>query len=226
MTLSALVLGGIEVLAEQAEARRTPVAFTNVSKAKIQGQLGFARPAAVAECDAVRLLHRAGGRSRRRAHQRARLQPAQHRGDDQRRARQRHGERLGLLVQLGRPGRRRHQHPAAARPQRHQPGHAVDRRDAQRDHRPEPEGVRLQPQAGVRERGLPEDDDDRVNGPGGQVRHDRVGGAQDGRRDRRRGRGPTPGPTTWHRSTSSATGTGWSSMPWARRSGTAREPTS
>ena len=40
MTLSALVLGGIEVLAEQAEARRTPVAFTNVSKAKIQGQLG------------------------------------------------------------------------------------------------------------------------------------------------------------------------------------------
>ncbi len=40
MTLAALVLGGIEVLAEQAEARRTPVAFTNVSKAKIQGQLG------------------------------------------------------------------------------------------------------------------------------------------------------------------------------------------
>ena len=40
MTQSALVLGGIEVLAEQAEARRTPVAFTNVSKAKIQAQLG------------------------------------------------------------------------------------------------------------------------------------------------------------------------------------------
>ena len=40
MTPSAFVLGGIEVLAEQAEARRTPVAFTNVSKAKIQGQLG------------------------------------------------------------------------------------------------------------------------------------------------------------------------------------------
>ena len=40
MTPSALVLGGIEVLAEQAEARRTPVAFTNVSKAKIQSQLG------------------------------------------------------------------------------------------------------------------------------------------------------------------------------------------
>ena len=40
MILSALVLGGIEVLADAAEARRTPVAFTNVSKAKIQGQLG------------------------------------------------------------------------------------------------------------------------------------------------------------------------------------------
>ena len=40
MTLSALVLGGIEVLAETAEARRTPVAFSNVSKAKIQSQLG------------------------------------------------------------------------------------------------------------------------------------------------------------------------------------------
>ncbi|MDE2763213.1 MAG: TonB-dependent receptor [Gemmatimonadota bacterium] len=40
MTPSALVLGGIEVLAEQAEARRTPVAFSHVSKAKIQSQLG------------------------------------------------------------------------------------------------------------------------------------------------------------------------------------------
>ncbi|MDE2973410.1 MAG: TonB-dependent receptor [Gemmatimonadota bacterium] len=40
MVPAALVLGGIEVLADAAEARRTPVAFTNVSKAKIQGQLG------------------------------------------------------------------------------------------------------------------------------------------------------------------------------------------
>ena len=40
MTPSALVLGGIEVLAEKAEARRTPVAFTNVAKPKIQAQLG------------------------------------------------------------------------------------------------------------------------------------------------------------------------------------------
>ena len=40
MTPEALVLGGIEVLAEKAEPRRTPVAFTDVSKPKIQGQLG------------------------------------------------------------------------------------------------------------------------------------------------------------------------------------------
>lgn len=37
---SAVSLGGIEVLAERAEERRTPVAFTDVSKAQIQTQLG------------------------------------------------------------------------------------------------------------------------------------------------------------------------------------------
>ena len=40
MTPSALALGSLEVLAERAEARRTPVAFTDVSKAQIQAQLG------------------------------------------------------------------------------------------------------------------------------------------------------------------------------------------
>ena len=40
LTPTALALGGIEVLAERAEERRTPVAFTDVSKAEIQAQLG------------------------------------------------------------------------------------------------------------------------------------------------------------------------------------------
>ena len=40
MASSAVSLGGIEVLAERAEERRTPVAFTDVSKAQIQTQLG------------------------------------------------------------------------------------------------------------------------------------------------------------------------------------------
>ncbi len=40
MTPSALSLGGLEVLADRAEPRRTPVAFTDVSKAQIQAQLG------------------------------------------------------------------------------------------------------------------------------------------------------------------------------------------
>ena len=40
MVPSALSLGGLEVLAERAEARKTPVAFTDVSKAQIQAQLG------------------------------------------------------------------------------------------------------------------------------------------------------------------------------------------
>ena len=37
---SAVALGGIEVLAERAEERRTPVAFTDVSKTRIQAELG------------------------------------------------------------------------------------------------------------------------------------------------------------------------------------------
>ena len=37
---TAVALGGIEVLAERAEERRTPVAFTDVTKAEIQAQLG------------------------------------------------------------------------------------------------------------------------------------------------------------------------------------------
>ena len=40
MTPSALSLGGLEVLAERAEARKTPVAFTDISKTQIQAQLG------------------------------------------------------------------------------------------------------------------------------------------------------------------------------------------
>ena len=40
MTSTAIALGGINVLAERAEERRTPVAFTDVSKAQIQTQLG------------------------------------------------------------------------------------------------------------------------------------------------------------------------------------------
>jgi len=40
MVPSALSLGSLEVLSERAEARRTPVAFTDVSKAEIQAQLG------------------------------------------------------------------------------------------------------------------------------------------------------------------------------------------
>ena len=40
MTPSALTLGNLEVLAERAEPRKTPVAFTDVSKAQIQAQLG------------------------------------------------------------------------------------------------------------------------------------------------------------------------------------------
>lgn len=40
MASQAVTLGGIEVLAERAEERRTPVAFTNVSKTQIQTQLG------------------------------------------------------------------------------------------------------------------------------------------------------------------------------------------
>ncbi len=40
MTSSALALGGIEVLAERAVERRTPVAFSDVSKSEIQAQLG------------------------------------------------------------------------------------------------------------------------------------------------------------------------------------------
>lgn len=40
MASTAVSLGGIEVLAERAEERRTPVAFTDVSKAQIQTQLG------------------------------------------------------------------------------------------------------------------------------------------------------------------------------------------
>ena len=40
MTPSALTLGSLEVLAERAEPRKTPVAFTDVSKTQIQAQLG------------------------------------------------------------------------------------------------------------------------------------------------------------------------------------------
>ena len=40
LTPTALALGGIEVLAERAEERRTPVAFSDVSKTQIQAQLG------------------------------------------------------------------------------------------------------------------------------------------------------------------------------------------
>ncbi len=40
LTATALSMGGIEVLAERAETRRTPVAFTDVPKATIQRQLG------------------------------------------------------------------------------------------------------------------------------------------------------------------------------------------
>ena len=40
MVPSALSLGGLEVLAERAEPRKTPVAFSDVSKAQIQAQLG------------------------------------------------------------------------------------------------------------------------------------------------------------------------------------------
>ncbi len=40
LTSTAIALGGINVLAERAEERRTPVAFTDVSKAQIQTQLG------------------------------------------------------------------------------------------------------------------------------------------------------------------------------------------
>ncbi len=40
MTPSALSLGSLEVLADRAESRKTPVAFTDVSKARIQTQLG------------------------------------------------------------------------------------------------------------------------------------------------------------------------------------------
>ena len=40
MVPSALMLGSLEVLAERAEARKTPVAFSDVSKAQIQAQLG------------------------------------------------------------------------------------------------------------------------------------------------------------------------------------------
>lgn len=40
MTPDAVALGGIEVLAERAEERRTPVAFTDVGKPQIQRQLG------------------------------------------------------------------------------------------------------------------------------------------------------------------------------------------
>ena len=40
LTSTAVALGGISVLAERAEERRTPVAFTDVSKAQIQTQLG------------------------------------------------------------------------------------------------------------------------------------------------------------------------------------------
>ena len=40
LTPTALALGGIEVLAERAEERRTPVAFTDVTKTEIQNQLG------------------------------------------------------------------------------------------------------------------------------------------------------------------------------------------
>ncbi|MDE2985241.1 MAG: carboxypeptidase regulatory-like domain-containing protein, partial [Gemmatimonadota bacterium] len=40
MVPSALSLGNLSVLAERAEARKTPVAFSDVSKAQIQAQLG------------------------------------------------------------------------------------------------------------------------------------------------------------------------------------------
>ena len=40
LTPTAVALGGIEVLADRAEERRTPVAFTDVSKTEIQSQLG------------------------------------------------------------------------------------------------------------------------------------------------------------------------------------------
>ncbi len=40
LTPTAVALGGIEVLAERAEERRTPVAFTDVTKTEIQNQLG------------------------------------------------------------------------------------------------------------------------------------------------------------------------------------------
>ncbi|MDE2793544.1 MAG: TonB-dependent receptor [Gemmatimonadota bacterium] len=40
MVPAALSLGGLEVLADRAEPRKTPVAFTDVSKAQIQAQLG------------------------------------------------------------------------------------------------------------------------------------------------------------------------------------------
>ena len=179
LTPTALALGGIEVLAERAEERRTPVAFTDVSKAEIQAQLGSRDlPLVLNVTPSVYATAQGGGAGDARINVR---------GFNQRNtAVMINGvpvndmeKRLGLLVELAGGGRRRHQHPAPARSQRRQPGHAVHRRYAERAHRSESRESGVHLQAGIRQRKLPENDDDGRDRAGRRLLDVRVGGPYD-----------------------------------------------
>ena len=169
MTSSALALGGIEVFAERAEERRTPVAFTDVSKAEIQAQLGSRDlPLVLNVTPSVYSTAQGGGAGDARINVRG------------------FSQRNTAVMINGVPvndmengwvywsnwagGRRcRHQHPASARPQRGQSRHAVHRRHAERDHRPQSRESGVHPQAGIRHRQLPQDDDDGGDRTGRQL---------------------------------------------------------
>ena len=84
-----------------------------------------------------RLGHQGRRRLRRRKNKHARF-PERKRGRArERHPRERHGRRMGVLEQLGRPGRCGIQHPDTARPRRSRSLSSVDRRHHQHNH-PEP----------------------------------------------------------------------------------------
>ena len=165
MVSSAVSLGGIEVLAERAEERRTPVAFTDVSKAQIQTQLGSRDlPLVLSITPSVYSTAQGGGAGDARINVRG------------------FSQRNTAVMINGVPVNDMENGwvywsnwdglgDAATSIQLQRGLSAVNlatpsiRRNPQRHHGPEPAATGLQLQAGVRQRELPEDDDDRLHRP-------------------------------------------------------------
>ena len=147
-------------------------------------------PAADSRRHAGCVRHRAGRRLRRFPHQRQGVRPAQRRRHDQRRAGQRHGERLGLLVQLRRARGRDVVNPGAAGTGGLEPRHRLGRRHPQHHHRHRRGEARIPGQAGGGEQRLLQDQGGpflRVNERKNRLRS--RADAQDGRRPSRSGMG-------------------------------------